>query len=49
MLDIFDTIQRKNDFKRMIAIVNLYVNTITPNKEEILGRLSDKEKVLYEL
>lgn len=33
----------------MIAIVNLYVNTITTNKEEILDRLSDKEKVLYEL
>lgn len=49
MLDIFDGIQRKNDFKRMIAMINLYINTIASNKEEILSRLSDKEKVLYEL
>lgn len=33
----------------MIAMVNLYVNTIAPDKEEILSKLSDKEKILYEL
>ncbi len=33
----------------MIAMVNLYVNTIASDKDEILGKLSDREKVLYEL
>ena len=46
---MFDIIQKKNDFKRMIAMVNLYVNTIAPNKEEIISKLSNREKVLYEL
>lgn len=33
----------------MIAMVNLYVNTIASDKDEILSKLSDREKVLYEL
>lgn len=33
----------------MIDIVNLYINDIASNKEEILSKLSDREKVLYEL
>lgn len=33
----------------MISVVNLYINDIAPNKEELLSRLSDREKVLYEL
>lgn len=48
-MNIFETIQKKNSFNWMIAVVNLYINTIAPNKDEILSKLSDKEKVLYEL
>ena len=48
-MGIWDTIQRGNDFKWMITIVNFYINTIAVDKEKILSTLSDKEKVLYEL
>ena len=33
----------------MIAMVNLYVNTVASDKDDVLNRLSDREKVLYEL